>query len=45
MDRVSNVLRDLNGWVGDKVRVGINGAVGVSGENENGWFLCRKVCG
>ena len=40
MDRRGNgyrlcVLGDLNGWFGDRVRVGINGAFEVPGENEN----------
>ena len=41
VDRVGNgyrlcVLRDLNGWIGDRVRAGITGVFGVPGENENG---------
>ena len=41
MDRVGNgyrlcVLEDPNGWVGDRVRVGITGVFGVSRENDNG---------
>ena len=40
MDRVDNGFRlcalgDLNGWVGDKVRVGITAAFRVPGENDN----------
>ena len=40
-DRVCNgyrlcVLGDLNGWVGDRVRVVKTGVFGVLGENENG---------
>ena len=40
MGRVGNghilcVLGDLNGWIGDRVRAGITGAFGVTGENEN----------
>ena len=39
MDRVGNgyrlcILGDLNRWIGDKVRAGITGAFGVSGEND-----------
>ena len=30
------VLGDLNGWVGDKVRVGITCAFTAPGENDNG---------
>ena len=30
------ILGDLNGWTGDRTRVGINGAFGVPGENDNG---------
>ena len=29
------VLGDLNGWVGDRVSEGVNGAFGVPGENDN----------
>ena len=29
-------LGDLNGWIGDRTRAGINGAFRVPGENENG---------
>ena len=41
VDRVGNVYRlgvlgDLNGWVGDRVRVGITGSFGILGENDNG---------
>ena len=28
------LLGDLNGWIGDMKRAGINGAFGVSGEND-----------
>ena len=40
VDRVGNgyrlcVLGDLNGWVGDRVRVGITGGFQGSGENDN----------
>ena len=28
--------RDLNGWVGDRLRLGITGGFGVLGENNNG---------
>ena len=46
MDKVGNgyrlcLLGDLNGWVGDRVRVGITGTFGVPGENDNG----RRVIG
>ena len=42
-------MLDLNGWVGDRLRVGIIGGFGVSGENDNGrWIdLCagrRFIC-
>ena len=30
------MLGDLNGWIGDRVRISITGAFGVSGENKNG---------
>ena len=30
------VLRDLNGWVGDNMRMGMTGVFGVPGENDNG---------
>ena len=38
VDRIGNgyrlrILGDLNGWIGDRMRVGITGAVGVPGEN------------
>ena len=33
---IDYVLGDLNGWTEDRVRVGITGAFGVSGENYNG---------
>ena len=33
------VLGDLNGWIGDRVKIGITGAFGVPGENDKG----RKV--
>ena len=41
VDRVGNgyrscVVGDLNGWIGDRVRAGINGAFGVPGQNKNG---------
>ena len=41
LGRVDNEYRlcflgDLNGWIGDRTRTGINGAFGVSGENDNG---------
>ena len=41
MDRVSNgyrlcILRDLNGWVLDRVRGGISNTYGLPGENDNG---------
>ena len=29
------VLVDLNGWVGDRIRVDLKGAFGVLGENDN----------
>ena len=40
LDRVGNadrlcILGDLNGWIGDKMRAGITGTFGVSGENDN----------
>ena len=30
------IVGDLNGWIGDRARAGINGAFGVPGENGNG---------
>ena len=30
------ILRDLNGWIGDRTKVGITSAFGVPGENDNG---------
>ena len=41
LDNVGNayrlcILRDLNGWTGDRTRADITGAFGVAGENENG---------
>ena len=30
------MIRDLNGWFADRIRVGITGAFGVPGENDNG---------
>ena len=30
------ILGDLNEWIGDMKRVGITGAFGVPGENDNG---------
>ena len=39
------VMGDLNGCVGDRVRVGVTGAFGFSGENDNGRRLvdlCAK---
>ena len=27
------ILGDLNGWIGDRTRAGITGAIGVPGEN------------
>ena len=30
------LLGDLNGWIGNRMRAGITGAFGVTGENENG---------
>ena len=30
------MLEDLNGWLGDRLRVGITGEFGVPGENDNG---------
>ena len=41
LDNVGNgyrlcILGDHNGWVGDRTRVGITGAFGVPGENDNG---------
>ena len=29
------MVRDLNGWIGDRVKAGITGAFGVSKENDN----------
>ena len=42
-------LRDLNGWVEDRMREGITGAFGVSGENDNGRRMMefcteRRLC-
>ena len=41
VDRVGNgyrlcVLRDLKGWIGDRVRTGITFSLGVLRENDNG---------
>ena len=41
MDRVGNghrlcIMVDLNGWVGDRVRVGLTCGLGAAGENDNG---------
>ena len=54
VDRVENgyrlcVLADLNGWSGDRVRVGITGTFGVTGQNYNGrrvvvLFAERVLC-
>ena len=46
LDSVGNgyrlcILRDLNGWIGERTRAGITGAFGVPGENDNG----RRVVG
>ena len=30
------VLRDLNGWIRDRVKPGVTGAFGVPGKNDNG---------
>ena len=43
LDRVENgyrvcILGDLNGWIRDRMRPGINGAFGAPGENDG--FLC-----
>ena len=40
------VLGDLNGWVGDKMKVGITGAFGVPGYNDNGrrvTYICAEI--
>ena len=47
MDRVGNryrlcMLGDLKGWIGDRVRVSIIGAFGVSRENEEWWSSVLK---
>ena len=41
LDNVGNgyrwcILRDLNGWIGDRKRAGITSAFGVPGESDNG---------
>ena len=51
MDRVGIgyrwcVLEDLNGCVGDRMKAGITGGFGVTGENDNGrrvidFSICR----
>ena len=43
------ILGDLNGWIGDRLRAGITGAFGVSGENDNGrrvveFYTERRLC-
>ena len=40
LDSVGNryrlcILRDVNGWIGDRTRAGISGAFGIAGENDN----------
>ena len=40
MDRVGNgyrlcMLRDLNGWIGNRLRASVTGAFEVPGENDN----------
>ena len=54
LDRVGNgyrlcILGGLNGWIGDRTRVGITGAFGVPGENDNGrrvveFYAERRLC-
>ena len=54
LDRVGNryklcILGDLNGWIGDRMRAGITGTFGVTGENDNGrrvvvLFAERVLC-
>ena len=44
------ILGDLNGWIGDRKRVGITSAFGVPGENDNGKRVVkfceeRGMCG
>ena len=55
LDSVENgyrlcIIEDLNGWIGERMRVGITGAFGVTGENDNGRRVVefcaeRGLCG
>ena len=39
------VVRDLNGWVGDKVKMRITGAFGIPRENDNGRRVVESCVG